>query len=161
MRPEDAKPTRGRRPTPAIGDGVRVATDARNEFLRYEHSPGTEGARRPIDGMVVAIREISSGQPVIVAAGDARRYVFDLLDDQSFDPRVSSKRNSQGVSAGRVRDAEAYHQVKQALRQLAGRAAPASGYSALAGPPLSELLDGWRVIRVRTPQVDVMETEES
>ncbi|HUT73399.1 MAG TPA: hypothetical protein VM221_01015 [Armatimonadota bacterium] len=150
--------TRGRkRLTPAIGDEVRVPADTRNQFSRYEHFAATEWARQPIDGLVVSIREISSGQPVKVAAGPARRYVFDLLHDRTFDLRVSSKGNSQGATAGRPQRAQAFALVQRALRQLAGRSAPASGGDALAGPPLQELLDGWRLVRVCADDVEVRE----
>jgi hypothetical protein len=83
--------------------------------------------------------------------------VFDLLHDRTFDLRVSSKGNSQGATAGRPQRAQAFALVQRALRELAGRTAPASGRDALAGPPLQELLDGWRLVRVCADDVEVRE----
>ncbi len=157
MTPQAPRRSEARRRTPAVGDEARVPADVRNEFGRYGQAPGSEAARQPIDGIVIAIREVSSGRPVKVAAGDPRRYVFDLLHDQTFDPRVSSKTNSQGAMAGRLRDSPAFQRVQQALRQLAHHAAVTRGMEALAAPPLRDLLDGWRLIRVCAAQVDVTE----
>jgi len=148
---------RGRRATPAVGDEVRVPADARNEFARYEHSPGREGTREPIDGIIVTIREISSGRRVKVAAGDPDRYVFELLDDRTFDPRVSSKANSQGVTARRIQDGPAFGQVQQALREHPGATQRASGDDMLRQPPFSAILDGWRLVRVCAAHVEVKE----
>lgn len=149
-----------RRTTPAIGDEVRVPAETRNEFVRYEHAPGTEGGREPIDGVIASIREISSGQLLKVAAGDARRYVFDLVRNDTFDPRVSSKRNSQGVIAGRVRDSAIFRELQQALRQHAGKAPTTAAIDMLAQPPFSDLLDGWRLIRVHAARVEVKEAAD-
>jgi len=150
---------RKRRATPAVGDAVRVPADIRNEFARYEHSPGMEGTREPLDGLVVSIREISSGQRIKVAAGDARRYVFDLLHDQTFDPHLSAKANSQGVTAGRVHESPVYGKVQAALREQSRRGTTAA-YDTLSQPPLSSILDGWRLVRVCAADVDVTEPPE-
>jgi len=157
---KEATARRTRRPTPAIGDEVRVPVDVRNEFAGYEHSPGLEGAREPVDGLVVAIREISSGARVKVAAGDARRYVFDLLHDQTFDPRVSSKTNSQGVLAGRVQEGPTYAQVQEVLRGPAAKTRNFTARDLLGQPPFSNILDGWRLVRIRAARVEVKEPGE-
>ena len=147
---------RTRRPTPAVGDEVRLAADVRNEYSRYEHAPGNERTREPVDGLVVAIREISSGQRVKVAAGDARRYVFDVMHNQTFDPRFSSKGNAQDASAGRVQDSQAFTRVQSALRERSGKSEQ-SADELLLNPPLSALLDGWRLVRVCAGRVEVKE----
>lgn len=156
----DKRSSKRRDVTPAVGDQVRVPTDVRNDFRPYEHSPGTPGARQPLDGTLIAIREISSGRPVKVAAGDPRGYVFDILDDRTFDPRVAAKANSQGAISGQVRTSAAFHRVQQAIRQRTGRTAPVNGAGALAESPLHGLLDGWRVVRVCTAQIEVTEPED-
>jgi len=138
-----------------LGDEVRVPTDTRNDFRRYAHSAGTMSPRQPIDGIIVAIRDIASGRPVRAAAGDARRYVFDLLHEQTFDPRTSSKTNSQGAAPGHVQDADAFVRLQQALHHLAGRDAPPSGLTALSAPAVRSRLDGWRIIRVCASNVEV------
>ena len=150
----------GKSPTPAVGDSARVPADTRNEFHGYERAPRAEASRQPIDGIIAAIREISSGQPVKVAAGDARRYVFDLLHDRTFDPRVSSKSNSAGAAPDRLEESEMFVRVQGLLRQMAGRAAPASGCDALGKPPLHGVLDGWRLIRVWAAHVQVRAPRE-
>lgn len=150
-----------RAPTPAVGDEVRVPADARNEHARYGHPPAREGARDPLDGIIAAILEIATGERVKVAAGDPRRYVFDLLHNHTFDPRVSSKLNSEGATAGRVQDSPAYRQVQRALRERAGAAVSRlSAEDQLGQQPFSSLLDGWRLVRVCTSRLEVKETAE-
>jgi hypothetical protein len=149
--------SRRRGTTPAVGDEVRVPAETRNEFVGYEHAPSAEGAREPLDGLVVSIREISSGQLLKVAAGDARHYVFDLVRNDTFDPRVSSKRNSQGVIAGRFHDSAVFRELQQALRQHAGKTAATAAVDMLAQPPFSDMLDGWRLVRVHAARVEVKE----
>jgi len=146
--------------SPAVGDEVRVPADARNEHARYGHPPAREGARDPLDGIVAAIRDIATGERVKVAAGDPRRYVFDLLHNQTFDPRVSSKVNSEGATAGRVHEGPAYRQVQRALRERAGQAAALSAEDLLSQAPFSTLLDGWRLVRICTGRLEVKETAE-
>lgn len=148
------------RATPAVGDHVRVPAKARNEFARYGCLPSAGGAREPVDGLIVSIREISSGKPVKVAAGDPRRYVFELLHMQTFDPRVSSQGNSQGAAAGRIRDSLTFAQVQQALRERARRSAPIGVHDMLSQPPFSDLLDGWRLMRFCCAQVNVLASAE-
>jgi hypothetical protein len=157
---KEATARRTRRPTPAIGDEVRVPVEVRNEFVGYEHSSGLEGTREPVGGLVVSIRDISSGERVKVAAGEARRYVLDLLHHQTFDPRVSSKTNSQGVTAGRVQEGSTYAQVQKALRGQAARAASSTAADLLGQPPFSNILDGWRLVRVCAASVEVTEPGE-
>ena len=150
----------GKRVTPAVGDEVRVPADVRNEFVGYEHSRGLEGTREPVDGIIISIREIASGQRVKVAAGDPRGYVFDLLDDRTFDPRVSSKSNTQGVTGGRVYDSPAFGQIQRALREHADRTVAAGADALLGQEPLSAILDGWRLVRVCAARVEVKETRQ-
>jgi hypothetical protein len=156
MAQRESRSGRTRRPTPAVGDEVRLAADVRNEHARYEHFSVSERTREPVDGLVVAIREISSGQRVKVAAGDARRYVFDILHDQTFDPSFSSKGNSQGASVGRVQDSQTFSRMQRALRERSGKSEQ-SADEMLLNPPLSTLLDGWRLVRVCAARVDVKE----
>jgi len=145
------------RPTPAIGDEVRVPAEVRNEHANYEHAPDAEGAREPIDGLVISIREISSGHHVKVAAGESRNYVFDLLQSQTFDPRFASKSNSQGVTAGRIEEGSAYLEVQAALRRRTVQARETNAENLLHEPPLAGLLDGWRLVRVCAAEVHVKE----
>jgi hypothetical protein len=152
--PSQRSSSRGR-VTPAIGDEVRVSAEVRNEHVAYAHAAGTEGGREPIDGLVVSIREISSGRRVKVAAGDARNYVFDLLDTQTFDPRFSSKINSQGVAAGHIEAGATYGQVQAALRQRSVEAKEVGAEALLRQEPFSALLDGWRLVRVCAAEVRV------
>jgi len=148
------------RTTPVVGDEVRVPAEVHNEFARYGCLPSAQGAREPVDGLIVSIREISSGEPVKVAAGDPRRYVFDLLHSQTFDPRVSSKSNSQGVVAGRIQDSPAFAQVQRTLRERARKNPPIRAYDMLSQPPFSDLLDGWRLMRFCSAHVNVLASAE-
>lgn len=149
------------RVTPAIGDEVRVPAEVRNEHTNYEHAPGAEGAREPIDGLVVSIREISSGHHVKVAAGEPRNYVFDLLHLQTFDPRFASKANSQGVTVGRIEDGSTYGEVQAALRHRTVQSKETNAESLLREPPLADLLDGWRLVRVCAAEVQVKEPRQA
>jgi hypothetical protein len=156
MAQRESRSGRSRRPTPAVGDEVRLAADVRNEYAYYERASGGERTREPVDGVVVAIREISSGQRVKVAAGDARRYVFDIIQNQTFDPRFSSKANAQGATPGHVQGSEAFRRVQTALRERSGKSEE-SADELLLNPPLSAMLDGWRIVRVCAARVDVKE----
>jgi len=160
MARKQAEPAPAATPGPpaiAIGDHVRLPPEAENEYQHYRLQSRQEGRINPVQGIVLAIREIKTGEPVPVAAGDPGQYVFELLHDRTFQTGFSSDHNV-GKGVPRLADNPVWVRLRSALRQKVGRGelgSQATGFMQV--PPLATLLDGWRMIKVHTRAIERLE----
>jgi len=113
--------------------------------LRFGET-GSPGQGR---GIVCSIRDIRTGMAVGVATGDMTQYVFEVINDQTFAPGVSSPANSDSLAARR--------RVQELLRRMARqKQVRGLGEAALAETGLAGL-DGWRIVKVHSADIENVE----
>lgn len=137
----------------AIGDHVRLRAVNLNQ-----HSSQATTSREPLEGLVLAIREISSGKLVTQTKGDSTKYVVEIVSDHSFSTRYASQRNAPRGS-DKPSTTAAWRRLATALRdgattdKLYSTALP----NLLTDSPLAGMLDGWRVVKVWSDALENME----
>jgi len=151
-------PKRQRRQTPvAVGDAVRLPAESRNLISRYDPKLA-RGARctEGIEGIVCSIRDIRTGKLVAKTRGDLTGFVLEILHAQTFRLQYSSERNTAGASgSGDPSDSPVSLRLRGLLQELASRRELVSASSGvLSREPFAELLDGWRVVKVKAEAVD-------
>jgi len=105
-----------------------------------------------VEGIVCSIRDIAAGKLVGKTKGPAEGYVFEVLQDRTFSPALSSTRNIGGARPpAEVTSNPTWRKVREVLREAAARG------QLLGGAPqelLGSVLDGWRVTKVRAQMVE-------
>lgn len=144
--------------TYAIGDHVRLPVGVENEVVNYRLSSRQEGRANPIQGLLLSIRDIKTGQLVAVAAGDPGQYVFEVLQDRSFQAGFASDHNV-AKGAVRVSDNPVWNRLRSAMRQKTSRGELGSQATGLMNQsPINTTLDGWRMVKVRSRAIENVET---
>lgn len=151
-------PKRQRRQTPvAVGDGVRLPVETPNLISRYDPklARGARGAEG-IEGIVCSIRDIRTGKLVAKTRGDLTGFVLEILHTQTFGTQYSSERNTAGASGSSApSDSPVWLKLCDLLQELASRRELVSASSGvLSREPFAELLDGWRVVKMKAGAVD-------
>jgi hypothetical protein len=151
-------PKRQRRQTPvAVGDGVRLPVETPNLISRYDPklALGARGAEG-IEGIVCSIRDIRTGKLVAKTRGDLTGFVLEILHTQTFGPQYSSERNTAGASGSSApSDSPVWLKLRGVLQELASRRELVSASAGvLSREPFAELLDGWRVVKMKAEAVD-------
>lgn len=148
--------------TLAVGDHVRLRSRDGNQHQSYRTSAAEVTTyREAIDGLVLSIRDVKSGQLVAASAGDITNYVVELVYTRSFNPRFASTRNApRGVDDPTTTGA--YRKLRATLRKDAA----AGTFYSTATPnlqtsgPLATLLDGWKVVKVWSDNLENLEKAE-
>jgi hypothetical protein len=162
--------TKGRKPTPksgsrkrpatiAVGDEIRVPVEVVKQLRaggnqRSMADPGSEG----IEGLVCSIRDIASGKLVAKTHGALEGFILEVLHDRTFHPQFSSARNTGGPKGPvEVHRNPTWLRMRDALQKMAS----SGGLTSLtaggaAAEPISSLLDGWRVVKLRASVAEVM-----
>lgn len=151
-------PKRQRRQTPvAVGDGVRLPVETPNLISRYDPklARGARGAEG-IEGIVCSIRDIRTGKLVAKTRGGLTGFVLEILHAHTFGLQYSSERNTSGASgSGAPSDSPVWLRLRGLLQELASRRELVSASSGvLSQAPFAELLDGWRVVKMKAEAVD-------
>ena len=160
-----ARASVGARPaaqTIAVGDQVRMPLQAANLYTNYGRSrEAGEFPTEPIEGLVCSIRDVRTGQLVPMATGNLDQYVFELLHSHTFHPRFSSEHNAGGARVPRpVQEYDRWKRVRQALREATQRGERLShATGALPQAVLDQLLQGWRLVKVRSAALESTEAE--
>jgi|WetSurMetagenome_2_1015567.scaffolds.fasta_scaffold410476_2 hypothetical protein len=144
----------------APGDAVRLSLRVHNRFSGYDPRQKREDSTsRQIEGIILAIREIATGKLAALASGDFSQYVLEVIHNRSFDPSFASTQNAGKVIPGeRGRISPLWQKVQQAIKQMAKehKLVSISG-GGFSGSPISGLLDGFRVVKVRADEIEALE----
>lgn len=148
----------------AIGDHVRMRSRMSNEHQSYQVTSEMQVAfaREPMDGLVLSIRDISTGKLIRATTGQTDEYVVELLIDNTFNPKMASPRNAPRT-AERVTAAPAWRRMRATLRDLAekGQILSTNDADLQTESPLAKQLDGWKIIKVRSSDLSSLEQEET
>jgi hypothetical protein len=152
----------------AVADLVTVPGEAHNLIGRYDpRAAGLPRGGALIEGVVCSIREIATGRLVAKTKGPLERYVIELVHDLTFSPQFSSARGSAPLREGALERTGVlsigsgkaptevvknpmWLRLRSLLRAMAESnqlVSVASG--GLAGDSFRQLLDGWRVVKVK------------
>jgi hypothetical protein len=146
--------------TIAIGDQVRIPIEVQNAYAGYRiPTHGRSQPTEPVEGLVCSIRHVPTGKLVKAAKGDMNEYVFEILHSRTFNPRFASDRNVGGSRTPRlVQEYEAWVTVRKMLRERATKGELLSdARGELARQALAGVLDGWQLVKMRTPEVESLE----
>ena len=145
-----------------VGDHVRLKSRAANLHQSYQlvESASTT-ILEPVEGLVFSIREISSGRLVKQAEGKLEHYVVELLYDHTFNARYASLRNAPR-GADHPSTTTGWRRLCAALRSAAerGQFFSSASLNLLTESPLTQLLDGWKVIKIQTTNLEKLERPE-
>jgi len=147
---------RPQRPAIAVGDAVRVPAEAAERIART--APAGRSPE-PIEGLVCAIRAIATGKLVSRTRGSLQEYVLEILHERTFNRRFSSPSNT-GGPAGAATGAQSpsWRRAQALLRHMAERKELLSEASGgLSEGPFAGVLDGWRVVKVRAEEAELVE----
>ncbi|OPZ81157.1 MAG: hypothetical protein BWY76_03124 [bacterium ADurb.Bin429] len=135
-----------------VGDYVRLKSRAANQHQSFQLNREELSTQyESVDGIVLSIREISTGRLLAETSGDLDGYVIELLNERTFSSRFASQRNApRGTDHPTA--APAWARLRQALRQAAdgGVLYSSSMPTLFTESPLAKLLDGWKVLRIRS-----------
>jgi hypothetical protein len=147
----------------AIGDQVRLTMRAANMHQSYKViDQAVAPDREPVDGIIFAIRDISKGTLVASTEGDFDNYVIEILFDRTFNPRYADYSNAP-KTVDRPSSAPRYIGVKKALKDAAEKGVfySTSNQELWADSPLVKHLKGWKIIKVRSNEIETMEIKKS
>lgn len=143
----------------SLGEEVRLSLRAHNQFLGYDpRLLEEEGPSRAIEGLVLSIRELATGRLLPLASGNFGQYVLEVLHNRSFDPAFASLQNAGKTIGEKPQATPMWTKVRDTLRQMAAEHKLISlSDGSLSASPLVGLLDGWRVVKVRADQIEIVE----
>lgn len=146
----------------AVGDHVRLKARDGNQHKSFHVSKAESASfREPVDGMVLSIREVRSGKLVPATKGEFDQYIVEMIYSQTFNAKFASLRNAPRGSEDPLTTVS-WRRLRAALRatiekdELFSTAMP----SLLTDSPLATLLDGWKVIKVWSTELESLEKPE-
>jgi hypothetical protein len=129
-----------------IGDEVTAPVATRLVPYRPVTPIGPATARDHVTGLVSSIRDIRTGKTVKTATGDMNNFVFEVLDDRTFERGMSSPNNSESRAArAQVQALLKKMSQQKEMPTLAEAAANEKGFAGL---------DGWRIVKVRSAEIE-------
>lgn len=140
----------------APGDEVRVPLRVHNSYPGYDpRSLAEDVPTRAIEGIILSIRDIATGHLVPLATGNFDQYVLEIIHNRSFDAAFGSQQNSSKMPPGSPPQASPlWNKSCMLIKQLAAeRKLISSADGSVYKSPLANLLDGWRIVKVRADQV--------
>ncbi len=147
----------------SVGDHVRLISRERNRYpMPTQYTPGQAPSHEPLDGLVLAIREIATGQLVSQTTGALDACVVELLFDGTFNTKYASLKNAPRT-ADRPNSTAAWKRIRALLRDAAAKGQLWSTASAelFTASPMAKLLDGWKVVKVIAAHLEPLETAEA
>jgi hypothetical protein len=147
----------------AVGDHVRLKSRAANQHQSFQLTRDELSTQyEPVDGIILSIREIKTGHLLPHTDGNLDNYVIELLNERTFSVRYASQRNAPR-GTDHPTTAPAWSRLRDALRQAADSGVLYSSAlpTLFTDSPLAKLLDGWKVLRVRSNDMEpVVRTRE-
>ena len=145
----------------AVGDHIRLKMRDLNRHQAYRAIAGETTVHESVDGIILSIRNVSTGQLVARTKGALDQFVIEVIHNRTFNSRYASLRNA----ARGVEDPIATPGWKK-LRAVLRKSAEESKLFSTASPelltasPLASLLDGWKVIKVWSRDIESLEKPE-
>jgi len=146
-------------PVLAIGDHIRLKTRAANQHGTYNIEDAQVAySLEPADGLVLSIRDISSGQLLPTTKGSLDNYVIEMVFDNTFNSKYASTKNAPR-SVDRVTATPLWRVIRTTLKETAARGEllSTSTPNFFSEGPLATKLDGWKVIKVHSMEVTLLE----
>ncbi len=105
-----------------IGDHVRLQSRAVNSHQSYQLADSESATvLEPVEGLILSIREIDSGQLVRQAQGTLEKYVIEMIFDHTFNTRYASLRNAPRGSTESPVNTPGWKRLRAALKTAADR----------------------------------------
>ncbi|MHB0938970.1 MAG: hypothetical protein ACYDCO_06075 [Armatimonadota bacterium] len=146
----------------AVGDHIRLKARDNNQHQAYRAGASEVVTfHEPVDGLVLSIRDVSSGQLRDKTKGALDQYVIEIVYSRTFNPRYASLRNAaRGVEDPTTTGG--WRKLRAVLRKSVeeGKLFSAASPEQLAAGPLANLLDGWKVVKVWSQELETLEKAE-
>ena len=146
----------------SVGDHVRLKSFMVNQHGSYQVDSSQFASRRePVNGLVLSIRDVKTGQLVASTKGKLEGFVFELLFDNTFSPRFASLRNAPR-SADRATATPNWRRMRALLRELAekGQYVSTSMPDFNTESSVAKLLDGWKIVKIHSDEIVNLEKSE-
>ena len=149
--------------TLTVGDHARLKTRESNQHPSYRYDAAEVATyRESVDGIILAIREVRTGKLVSSTKSALDKYVVELIYNRTFNSRLASMRNApRGVDDPTA--TSGWKRLRATLRQAAdkGEFYSTAMPNLLTDNPLSTLLDGWKVVKVWSREMESLEKPEA
>jgi len=146
----------------AVGDHMRLKARDNNQHQAYRAGASEVVTfHEPVDGLVLSIREVRSGKLKEKTRGALDQYVIEIVYSRTFNPRYASLRNAaRGVEDPTTTGG--WRKLRAVLRKSAdeGKLYSAASPELLSDSPLTNLLDGWKVVKVWSQDLENLEKPE-
>jgi hypothetical protein len=142
----------------AVGDHVRLSSYKANQHTSYLTSPAFLGlSYEPVDGLILSIRDLRTGKLTANTTGALDGHIIELVYDATFNSRYASSRNfTKGVE--QISGGQAWKKLRETLRREASEGRLFST-STEGGIPVARLMDGFKVVKVRSTDLVSLEQE--
>jgi hypothetical protein len=143
----------------AVGDHIRMKNRLSNEHQSYQTtSTSVAFVREAVDGLVFSAREIATGRLVPVTSGNPEQYIFEILIDNTFNPKFASTRNAPRT-AEKATGTPSWRRMRATLHEMGknGQLLATSSPDFHANNPLDKVLDGWKIIKVLAKDLSTLE----
>lgn len=146
----------------AVGDHIRLKARDNNQHQAYRSGASEVVTfHESVDGLVLSIRDVRTGQLKDKTKGALDQYVIEIVYSRTFNPRYSSLRNAaRGVEDPTTTGG--WRKLRAVLRKSVeeGKLYSAGSPELLADSPLTSLLDGWKVVKVWSQELESLEKPE-
>ena len=145
-----------------IGDRVRLKSRMANQHQSFkELSAEVATFREPMEGMVLSIRNVKTGQLLAQATGNLEDYVIEIIYDHTFNAKFASLRNAPRGSDSPT-STPGWKRLHAALRAATdkGQLFSTALLTATADSTLLALMDGWKVIKVWSNEIETLQRPE-
>jgi hypothetical protein len=145
-----------------VGDHVRLISREKNRYpLPTTYTPGQAPSHEPVDGLVLAIREIATGKLTTQAGGALDGFVVELLYDSTFNTKWASLKNAPRT-ADRPNSTPSWKRIRALLRDAAekGQLWSTASPDLFTASPMAKLLDGWKVVKIVAAHLEALDTPE-
>jgi hypothetical protein len=147
----------------AVGDYVRLTARDGNQHTTYQAGAGEVATyREPVDGLILSIRDIHTGELVTKTEGDLDQYVVELIYNRTFNPRYASLRNApRGVEDATA--TSGWKRLRATLRKSAeeGKLYSSAVPGLFTDSPLAALVDGWKIVKIWSKDIENLEKPEA
>jgi len=147
----------------AIGDRVRLKSRMANQHQSFkEMSVEVASFREPMEGMVLSIRNVKTGQLVAQATGNLEQYVIEVIYDHTFNAKFSSLRNAPRGSDAPISTA-GWKRLHAALISATekGQLFSTATLTETADNTMLAMMDGWKVIKVWSNEIENLKRPET
>jgi len=146
----------------AVGDYIRLKKRELNSHQAYRAGVGEMSSfHEAVDGIILSIRNVHTGHLIDKTKGALDQYVVEVVYNRTFNARYASLRNAaRGVEDPTT--TPGWRKLRAVLRKSTedGKLFSTASPALLTDSPLASLLDGWKIVKVWSQDLETLEKPE-